>query len=80
MVEDTDYIRVVVGSIPCAAIRGWYLRKMVCEYDKNIMEYLYQKKDTESHEDSDFFYKTVIGRSQSTSAFAEVLFIWLQSS
>ena len=56
MVEDTDYIRVVVGSIPCAAIRGWSLRKMVCEYDKNIMEYLYQKKDTESHEDSDFFY------------------------
>nr|DAI63016.1 MAG TPA: hypothetical protein [Caudoviricetes sp.]DAT74276.1 MAG TPA: hypothetical protein [Caudoviricetes sp.] len=24
--------------------------------------------------------KTVIGRSQGTSAFAEVLFIWLQSS
>ena len=37
------------GSIPCAAIRGWYLRKMVCEYDKNIVEYLYQTKDTESH-------------------------------
>ena len=29
---------------------------MVCEYDKNIVEYLYQTKDTESHEDSDFFY------------------------
>ena len=24
--------------------------------DKNIMEYLYQTKDTESHEDSDFCY------------------------
>ena len=41
------------GSIPCAVI---YLRKIVCEYDKNIVEYLYQTKDTESHEDSDFFY------------------------
>ena len=29
---------------------------MVCEYDKNIVEYLYQTKDTESHEDSDFCY------------------------
>lgn len=29
---------------------------MACEYDKNIMEYLYQTKDTESHEDSDFCY------------------------
>ena len=28
----------------------------MCEYDKNIVEYLYQTKDTESHEDSDFFY------------------------
>ena len=35
---------------------GWYLRKMVCEYDKNIVKYLYQTKDTESHEDSDFCY------------------------
>lgn len=41
------------GSIPCAAI---YLNKMACEYDKNIVEYLYQTKDTESHEDSDFCY------------------------
>lgn len=53
MAEDTAYIRVVAGSIPCAAI---YLRKIVCEYDKNIVEYLYQTKDTESHEDSDFCY------------------------
>nr|DAP88070.1 MAG TPA: hypothetical protein [Caudoviricetes sp.] len=29
---------------------------MVCKYDKNIVEYLYQTKDTESHEDSDFCY------------------------
>ena len=35
---------------------GIYLCKMLCEYDKNIVEYLYQKKDTESHEDSDFYY------------------------
>ena len=35
---------------------GIFLRKMVCEYDKNIVEYLYQTKDTESHEDSDFCY------------------------
>ena len=28
----------------------------MCEYDKNIVEYLYQTKDTESHEDSDFYY------------------------
>nr|DAE33394.1 MAG TPA: hypothetical protein [virus sp. ctQ5V6] len=27
---------------------------MVCKYDKNIVEYLYHTKDTESHEDSDF--------------------------
>lgn len=46
-------IPVFPGSIPCAAI---YLSKMACEYDKNIMEYLYQTKDTESHEDSDFCY------------------------
>ena len=31
----------------------------MCEYDKNIVEYLYQTKDTESHEDSDFFYDWV---------------------
>ena len=28
----------------------------MCEYDKNIVEYLYQTKNTESHEDSDFCY------------------------
>lgn len=28
----------------------------MCEYDKNIAECLYQTKDTESHEDSDFCY------------------------
>lgn len=49
--------RVGWVRLPRQLFDGWYfLRTMVCEYDKNIVEYLYQTKDTESHEDSDFCY------------------------